>query len=281
MCWVVGKQLILWAQSCQTAQTHRLEPTRLLSPWDFPGKDTGRGCHFLLQGTFPTQGSNLGLLHCRQILYLYRLSHREAHLECRPETSHSLVTHVKGEFWSLLIVLSWVSLLWITTLSNVIWNNLTCANAGELKDVSSIPGSGRSPGGGHGNPLQYSYVKNPMDRGVWPATVHRVAKSRTQLKQLSTYTKYWSWFWFLSLRKWVGGNSLVAQQLGLKFPLLRAWVPSLIRELGSPKFHSMTKKKKKKKAETNNKMGWKFLSLKFKNQNSLFNVCEMPAICQP
>ena len=142
------------------------------------------------------------------------------------------------------IPLSWVSLLWITTLSNVIWNNLTCANAGELKDVSSIPGSGRSPGGGHGNPLQYSYVKNPMDRGVWPATVHRVAKSRTQLKQLSTYTKYWSWFWFLSLRKWVGGNSLVAQQLGLKFPLLRAWVPSLIRELGSHKFHSMTKKKK-------------------------------------
>ena len=46
----------------------------------------------------------------------------------------------------------------------------------------------------------------------------------------------------------------MAQQLGLKFPLLRAWVPSLIRELGSPKFHSMTKKKKKK-AETNNKMG--------------------------
>ena len=64
------------------------------------------------------------------------------------------------------------------------------ANAGELKDVSSIPGSGRAPGGGHGNPFQYSYVKNPMDRGVCPATVHKVAKSRTQLKQLSTYTKY-------------------------------------------------------------------------------------------
>ena len=46
-----------------------LQPTRLLCPWDFPGKETGVGCHFLLQGIFPTQGSNPGLLHCRQILY--------------------------------------------------------------------------------------------------------------------------------------------------------------------------------------------------------------------
>ena len=42
---------------------------RLLCPWDFPGKNTGVGCHFLLQGIFPTRGSNPGLLHCRQILY--------------------------------------------------------------------------------------------------------------------------------------------------------------------------------------------------------------------
>ena len=49
---------------------HGLQPTRLLCPWDFPGKDTEVGCHFLLQGIFPTQGSNPGLLHCRQILYL-------------------------------------------------------------------------------------------------------------------------------------------------------------------------------------------------------------------
>ena len=43
-------------------------PARLLCPWDSPGKNTGVGCHFLLQGIFPTQGLNLGLLHCRQIL---------------------------------------------------------------------------------------------------------------------------------------------------------------------------------------------------------------------
>ena len=54
------------------------------------------------------------------------------------------------------------------------------ANFGDIKDMGSIPGSGRSPGGGHGNPLQYSCLENPMDRGAW-AIVHRVVKSQTQL----------------------------------------------------------------------------------------------------
>ena len=48
---------------------HGLYPARLLWPWDSPGKNTGVGCHFLLQGTFQTQESNLGILHCRQVLY--------------------------------------------------------------------------------------------------------------------------------------------------------------------------------------------------------------------
>ena len=46
-------------------------------------------------------------------------------------------------------------------------------------DPDSIPGLGRPPGGGHGNPLQYSCLENPMDRGAWQAIVHRVAKSHT------------------------------------------------------------------------------------------------------
>ena len=54
------------------------------------------------------------------------------------------------------------------------------ANAGDIRDVGSIPELGRSPGGGHGNPLQYSCLENPMDRGAWRATAHRVAKSQTQ-----------------------------------------------------------------------------------------------------
>ena len=48
--------------------------------------------------------------------------------------------------------------------------------AGDIRNVSSVPGSGGSPGGGHGNPLQYSCLENPVDRGAWWAAVHRVAK---------------------------------------------------------------------------------------------------------
>ena len=61
----------------------------------------------------------------------------------------------------------------------------TC-NAGNARDTGLFPGSRRSPGGGHGNPLQYSCLENSMDRGAWWATVHRVAKSQTRLKQQST-----------------------------------------------------------------------------------------------
>ena len=53
------------------------------------------------------------------------------------------------------------------------------ANAGGIRDVGSIPGSGRFPGGGHGNTLQYSCLENSMDRGAWQAAVHRVAQSWT------------------------------------------------------------------------------------------------------
>ena len=63
-----------------TEESGRLQPTRLLYPWKFSGKTTGVGCHFLLQGIFPTQGSNLGLLHCRQ--FLYPLSHLGSLILC-------------------------------------------------------------------------------------------------------------------------------------------------------------------------------------------------------
>ena len=56
-------------------------------------------------------------------------------------------------------------------------------------DSGLIPESGRSPGGRHGNPLQYSCLENPMDRGAWRATVHRVAKSQTWLRWFNTQTK--------------------------------------------------------------------------------------------
>ena len=107
---------------------HGLQPARLLCPWNSPGKNPGVRSHSLLQGTFPTQGSNPGLLHWRQILYY--LSHQEP-----------------------------------------------ACQAWDIIDSSPIPELGRSPGGGHGNPLQYSWegefslfwripqIEEPTDRG--------------------------------------------------------------------------------------------------------------------
>ena len=62
------------------------------------------------------------------------------------------------------------------------------ANAQDIRETVSIPGSGRSPGGGHGNAFQCSCLENSMERGTWWSTVHRVAKSWTQLKWLSKHS---------------------------------------------------------------------------------------------
>ena len=62
------------------------------------------------------------------------------------------------------------------------------ANAGDTRDMDLIPGSERSPGGGHGNLLPCSCLENAMDRGTWQATVHGAAKSWTRLKRPSMHT---------------------------------------------------------------------------------------------
>ena len=59
------------------------------------------------------------------------------------------------------------------------------ASAGDVTDVCSVPGLGRSPGGRNENPLQFSCLEKPMDRGAWWATIHDVAESQAQLKRLS------------------------------------------------------------------------------------------------
>ena len=66
--------------------------------------------------------------------------------------------------------------------------------AGDISNAGSIPGSGRSPEGGHGNPLQYSCLENPMDRGARRASVHRVIQSWAQLKRLSTHAHLHCWW---------------------------------------------------------------------------------------
>ena len=62
------------------------------------------------------------------------------------------------------------------------------ASAGDVRNMGSIPGLGRYPGGGQGNPLQYSCLENLMDRGAWQTKVHRISKSQTWLKRLGTHT---------------------------------------------------------------------------------------------
>ena len=70
--------------------------------------------------------------------------------------------------------------LWASQVALVVKNLL--ASAGDKRDLVSTPESGRSPGGGHSNPLQYSCLENPTDRGAWWATVYGVTQSRTRLK---------------------------------------------------------------------------------------------------
>ena len=65
-------------------------------------------------------------------------------------------------------------------------------SAGNVGDLGSIPGSGRSPGEGNGNPLQYSCLENPMDREAWWATVHGVAKSRTRLSDFTSLRRQYA-----------------------------------------------------------------------------------------
>ena len=77
------------------------------------------------------------------------------------------------------------------------------ANAGNIRDVGSIPGSGRFPGEGNGNPVQYSCLEHPVGREAWGATAHRVAKSWTQLSDF-TFT-----FHFHALEKEMATHSSV------------------------------------------------------------------------
>ena len=78
-------------------------------------------------------------------------------------SSGGAFVQIRGEKWA-----SW----WLSI-------KASACSAGAAGDLGLIPGLGRSPGGGHGNPLQYSCLENPMDRGTWQATVHRVTKSPT------------------------------------------------------------------------------------------------------
>ena len=86
--------------------------------------------------------------------------------------------HIRG---SIPMLNKWA---WVSQVALVVKNQPD--NAVDVRDRGSIPGWGRSPGGGHGNPLQCSCLENPRDRGAWWPTVHRVTQSWTRLNRLST-----------------------------------------------------------------------------------------------
>ena len=96
------------------------------------------------------------------------------------------------------------------------------ASACNVGDLGLIPGSGRSPGEGNGNPFQYSCLENPMDGGAWWATVHGVTKSRTQLRDFTS-----------SLQRTKRRASLVIQWLRICLAIEGIQIQSLIRELRS------------------------------------------------
>ena len=89
----------------------------------------------------------------------------------------------------LLYLHHYICFFWTSQVVWVVKN--TPANAEDIRDVGLIPGSGRSPGGEHGNPLQYSCLENPMDRGARLGTVQRVSKSQTWLSDFTFSVSYW------------------------------------------------------------------------------------------
>ena len=86
----------------------------------------------------------------------------------------------------IIYISNYFTVFWASQLMLVLKN--LPDNPEEVRDVGSIPGLRRSPGGGHGNPFQYSCLENPVDRGAWRATAPRLAKSWTRLKWLSMHT---------------------------------------------------------------------------------------------
>ena len=109
-------------------------------------------------------------------LYLLYLTHEFYHL-------HYTCKIRKGFLTNLSNIINYTLLRGLQGASQVVlMENNPPANAGDVGDGGSIPGSGRPPGGGHGNSFQCSCLENPMDRGSWQATVHGIPKSQTKLK---------------------------------------------------------------------------------------------------
>ena len=154
--------------------SNSLQPQGLYSLWHCPGQNTGVGSFSLLQGILPTQDQT-------------QVSRIAGRFFTSWATREALAARGIPEclFCHLLSTGTELGLLW--------WlgGKESACRAGDAEGAGLILGLGRSPGGGHGNPLQYSCLDNPMDRGAWQTTVLGDAKSQTQLKWLSTHARPW------------------------------------------------------------------------------------------
>ena len=115
------------------------------------------------------------------------------HYPSKNERNPTFYTKLHGRNWYFILSFrKWtgpVFLVWASQAALVVKN--PPANAGDIRDMGSIPGLGRSPGGEHGNPLQYSCLENPMRSGAWQTTVHGVTKGWTLLKRQHARTFFW------------------------------------------------------------------------------------------
>ena len=161
--------LCLVAQSCLTLwDPMDCSPPGSSVHGGSPGKNTRVSCHALLQEIFPPQGSNPGSLHCRGILN---------QLNCQGRSRITIwFSSSMSEYISKILIVK--SRVWRDMCTPWLRCKESACNA---RDLGSIPGLGWNPGVGNGNPIQYSCLKNSMDRGAWWAKVHGVTKSQTWL----------------------------------------------------------------------------------------------------
>ena len=178
-----------------SVRPHRRQPTRLRRPWNSPGENTGVGCHFLLQYMKVKSGSEVAQscptsgdpMDCSPPLTfpLLLLS------VCSSSSSHyRTASGLLVEFWVTMVTWSYQKgcsepirrapghyrLMALIVSLGVSSNSSGKESACNAGDAGSIPGLGRFAGKGNGNPLQYSSLKNPMDRRVCQAIVHGVSR---------------------------------------------------------------------------------------------------------
>ena len=161
---------------------HQLRPSRLSLPGPWLSSVLSRVAHSSEMLTQDTDGPQAEQLEVSPMDRHSKMNHIFLILEIKE--TFPIYMHRKAPWkWGVMSNGEWWHPTWASQVGLVRKN--PSANAGNIRVVGSIPGLRRSPGGGHGNTLQYSCLENPMDRGACQAVVRRVTKSRTRL---STHT---------------------------------------------------------------------------------------------